>query len=176
MNSTQNYIRLLIIFLVTTLIQVVVLDNLEFLNLCNPFLYVVVLLSAPFGISPIALMLMSLPVGLAIDVASNTPGMHAAACVFGAYMRPYVLQLISFRSAYRDDDMPSVHSYGLVWYAKYVLIIVALHHLVLFFVEQFDGLFFWTTLLRALLSILASSVLIIVFSMLTPRPAGSQAD
>lgn len=169
MNSTSNLIRLLFIAIAAILLQVVVLDNLDLVELCNPFIYVVVILSAPFGLSPIMTMLLALPTGLAVDLASNTPGMHAAACVLIAYLRQYVLSLLSFRAAYRDDAMPSVYTYGTLWYLKYAAVMVLIHHMALFFIEQFDGFFVLPTLLRIIISAVVSTALIVLFSYVAPK-------
>lgn len=176
MNNTSNLLRLLAILVVAMILQVVVLDNLDFLGPCNPFVYIIFILAAPFGCSSVLLMIMAAVVGLGVDVLSNTPGMHTAACVLIAYLRTYILRLLAFRSAYKDDDMPSAATCGSLWFFKYTLIMVAIHHVALFFIEQFDSLFFWPTMLRILLSIVASSIVIIIFDMVSPKSAGSAID
>lgn len=176
MNNTANLIRLAAILAVSMLLQVVVLDNLDFLGPCNPFIYIVFIMAAPFGCSPILLMLMSATAGVVVDVVSNTPGMHMAACVLIAYLRGFILRLLAFRSAYKDDDMPSAAACGSLWFFKYTLIMVSIHHVALFFIEQFDSFYLWPTLLRIALSVVASSLIIILFDMAMPRTAGSLPD
>lgn len=176
MNNTANLIRLAAILAIALLLQVVVLDNIDFLGPCNPFVYIIFILAAPFGCSTILLMLMAAGVGLAADVVSSTPGMHMAACVLIAFARQYVLRLLAFRSAYKDDDMPGAQTCGSLWFFKYTLLMVSIHHVALFLIEQFDSFYLWPTVLRIVLSIVASSVVIILFDMAMPRPAGSLAD
>ena len=140
MNNTANLIRLAFVLFFVLLLQIVVFDNLDFLGLCNPFIYILFILVAPFGCPTWLLMLMAGGAGLIIDVASNTPGMHAAASILIAYLRPVVLRLIAFRNTtYKEGDMPGSHAYGSMWFARYTLIIVAIHHLALFLIEQFDS-------------------------------------
>lgn len=176
MNNTANLIRLAAILAVAMLLQVVVLDNVDFLGPCNPFVYIIFIMAAPFGCSPILLMLMSAAVGLVVDVVSNTPGMHMAACVLIAFLRTYVFRLLAFRSAYKDDDMPGAVACGSLWFFKYTLIMVSIHHVALFLVEQFDSFYLWPTLIRIALSVVASSVIIIMFDMALPRPSGAMPD
>ncbi len=176
MNNTANLIRLAFILVVAMLLQIVVLDNLSFLGPCNPFVYIIFIMAAPFGCSSILLMLLSGAVGLFVDVMSNTPGMHAAACILIAYLRSYILRLLAFRSAYKDDDMPSASVCGSLWYFKYTFLMVSIHHVALFLIEQFDSFYLVPTLLRIVLSILASSVIIVLFDMASPRSAGSSID
>ena len=176
MNNTANLIRLAFILVVAMLIQIVVLDNLSFLGPCNPFIYIIFILAAPFGCSSILLMLLSAGVGLFVDVMSNTPGMHTAACVLIAYLREFILRFLAFRNAYKADDMPSATVCGSLWYFKYTLLMVSIHHVALFLVEQFDSFYLVPTLLRIVLSIVATSVLIILFDMALPRSSGAPID
>lgn len=169
MNSAYNIVRLLAVFVVLLLLQVVVFDNLDFLGLCNPFVYVAFVLLLPFGTSTILLMLLASVLGMVVDVASNTPGMHMAACVLVAYVRPYVLRLIAFRSVtYKDGELPGSRVYGTLWFARYTLLMVSIHHVALFLVEQFDSFYLLPTLLRIVMSIVASSLLIVLLENFMP--------
>ncbi|MCI5777555.1 MAG: rod shape-determining protein MreD [Bacteroidales bacterium] len=174
MNNTANLIRLAFVLFFVLLLQIVVFDNLDFLGLCNPFIYILFILVAPFGCPTWLLMLMAGGAGLIIDVASNTPGMHAAASILIAYLRPVVLRLIAFRNTtYKEGDMPGSHAYGSMWFARYTLIIVAIHHLALFLIEQFDSFYLLPTLLRIVLSIVASTVLIVLLENFSPATRAS---
>lgn len=177
MNSAYNILRLSVVFVVLLLLQVVVFDNLDFLGLCNPFVYVGFILLLPFGTPTILLMLLAAAAGLVVDVASNTPGMHMAACVLAAYVRPYVLRLIAFRSvSYKDGELPGSRAYGSLWFARYVALVVAVHHVALFLVEQFDSFYLWPTLLRIVLSIVASSLLIVLLENFMPARSRALDD
>lgn len=112
MNNTANLLRLGLILLLSLILQIVVLDNLDFLGPCNPFVYIVFIMAAPFGCSSVSLMVMGAVAGLIVDLVSNTPGMHMAACILIAFVRQYILNLLAFRSAYKADDMPSASSCG----------------------------------------------------------------
>lgn len=177
MNNTANLIRLAIIFVVVLLLQVVVFDNLDFLGLCNPFIYIIFILLAPFGTPTWILMLMAAVAGLVVDLSANTPGMHTAACILIAYLRPHVLRLIAFRNAtYKEGDMPSSKSYGTLWFARYTIIMVAVHHVALFLIEQFDSFYLYPTLIRIVLSIIASTVLIVLLENFAPNSVTGASD
>lgn len=177
MNSAYNLFRLSVVFAVLLLLQVVVFDNLDFLGLCNPFVYVGFILLIPFGTSTVLLMLLAAAAGLVVDLASNTPGMHMAACVLAAYARPRVLRLVAFRSvSYKDGELPGSRAYGSLWFARYAVLMVAIHHVALFLVEQFDSFYLWPTLLRIVLSIAASSLLIVLLENFVPARGRSLDD
>ena len=169
MNNTSNLIRLAIIFGFALLLQIIVFDNVDFLGLCNPFFYVVFLISVPVGCPTALFMVMAFALGFAVDLSANTPGMHAAACVLVAYLRQFILKFLAFRSAYKDDDMPDLHVYGSLWFFKFMLALVSIHHVALFLIEQYDSFFFLPTLIRTFLSIIATSICIILFELAAPR-------
>lgn len=173
MINSSNVIRMLLLYVITTIVQIVVLNNLSMTSFVNPQLYILFLLSMPFGVGTIPLMLYGFVTGIVIDLFCDTPGMHASACVLIAYIRRYVLNMLAYRDAYKSDEIPSVMVYGWPWYVKYAGILVSVHHVMLFFVEQFDTLFFWPTLLRVVLSILSTIVLLLLVQYFMPMRGDS---
>ncbi|MCF0190454.1 MAG: rod shape-determining protein MreD [Marinilabiliaceae bacterium] len=162
MTNSQNIIRLLLLFIILVLLQVVIFNNLDFLGFINPYPYILLVMSMPFGVSTSFLMIIGFGIGLTIDMFSNTPGMHAGSCVLLAYLRPWILKLIALHDDYKTGNLPSSASYGGMWYLKYTILCVSIHHVVLFCFEQIDTILWWPTLLRIILSIAASIVIIYV--------------
>lgn len=177
MNNTANLFRLAVIFVAVMTLQVVVFDNMDFLGLCNPFIYIIFIMRVPLGCPNILLMLMAAVAGLVVDLASNTPGMHMMACVLIARLRPFLLRLISFRNApYKEGEMPDARTYGTLWFLRYTLLMVSVHHVTLFLVEQFDSFFLWPTLARIALSIVASTAIIMLVETFAPRFSSAAED
>ncbi len=156
------------LFIVLVLVQILVLNRIQISGFLNPYLYVLFILFLPVGINRSILMVLSFFVGLVIDIFSNTPGMHAGACVLIAFIRPLIIKTLSSRDTLSPDSCPSLREYGWPWYIKYASVAVLCHHFFLFFIEQFDHLFFWSTLLRIILSSVATVVLIIVAQFFLP--------
>ena len=88
--------------------------------------------------------------------------MHASATVFAGFVRPYVLRLISPRDGYEAGATPSMEIYGFRWFLVYTVIIVLIHHFVLFYLEVFRFADFFRTLLRVILSSLFSVTFILL--------------
>ncbi|MBP5365851.1 MAG: rod shape-determining protein MreD [Bacteroidales bacterium] len=174
MSNTSNILRLAILFVVVTLAQIFIFNNIQVSGFVNPYLYIVFIMTLPFGIGRGTLLVLSFFTGLFIDLFSNTPGMHACACTLIGYVRPYFLKFIAFRNEYREDGLPSMAEYGLSWYAKYAVLMVCTHHVTLFFIEQFDTLFFWPTLLRIILSIVSTLFFIIILQLFMPISTKSE--
>jgi hypothetical protein len=117
----------------------------------------------PFETPRWLLLLSGFLLGLSVDIFSNTLGLHASASVFMAFMRPYVLRVISPRDGYETGTFPRIFYYGLTWFLNYTIILVVMHHLFLFYFEVFRLSEFFRTLLRVVLSA-SFSVAFIVLS------------
>jgi hypothetical protein len=98
------------------------------------------------------LLIISFFTGLFIDFVSGTTGMNAGATVAAGFARPYILRIISPRDGYEAGTTPSMLIYGFRWFLIYCLLLVSLHHFVLFFLEVFRFADFFRTLLRIILS------------------------
>jgi len=147
------YLRYSIIFIVVALLQVLVVNEIIVANLYSPFIYVT---------PKYLLLLLGFAMGLTIDVFSNTPGIHASATVFMAFIRPGALMLLSSREMYESGTIPNINQFGFSWFLKYSAILIIAHHLFLFFIEAFTLSGFFDTLIRALISSILSIILIVL--------------
>ncbi len=144
-------------FILLVLLQVFVLDNIQFLGYIIPLLYVLVILSLPIRMPQWAQLLVAFALGLTIDMFSNTPGMHTFATVFVAFFRNFIIGLfVSVDDILRPT--PTFSNFGVAAYVKYVVLTVLLHHAVLFIVEAFT----FTNITLLLPKILLSSVVTIL--------------
>src|ERR1051325_3534057 len=139
-------------FILLTLIQVLILNNIHLGGYVSPYLYVLFILLLPINMPKWLILPICLITGLVIDMFSDTMGLHAAACVFIGYCRPYLLKLIAPREGYVFDAKPNLNSMSLRWFITYASVLVVLHHLVLFYAEIFRFSEFFSTLLRVILS------------------------
>ncbi|MBE9467281.1 MAG: rod shape-determining protein MreD [Bacteroidetes bacterium] len=150
-------------FAILVFLQIIIFNNIQFSGYINPYFYIIFIILLPFETPKWILMLSAFLLGFSIDILSNTLGMHASACVFMAFIRPFVLQYISPRDGYEASSLPRIHYYGFTWFLKYSVILILAHHLFLFYIEVFTFSGFFYTLSRALLSSLFS-IIIVVFS------------
>ena len=158
----EKIIRIALRFFVLILVQVLLLNNIQLGGYINPYLYVLFILLLPLETPNWLLLLLAFLLGLGIDMFTNTMGMHAGACVFMAYCRPYITKLISPRDGYDMDTPPTLQNLGLNWFLTYSIVLVLLHHLFLFYIEVFRLHEFFPTLLRAILSSILTVTLILI--------------
>jgi rod shape-determining protein MreD len=149
-------------FVVLILFQVLVLDNVMINGYMIPYIYILFILLMPFETPRWIQLLSGFALGLAVDLFSGTLGMHTAASVLAAFVRPYLLDLLASRDGYEPETFPRIHYYGFIWFLKYTVLIVVIHHLALFYLEVFHLKHFFSTLLRVILSSTLSASTIVL--------------
>lgn len=146
-------------FITLVLVQALILNNIEFSGYINPFLYVLFILMLPFETPKWLVLVLGFIIGITIDAFTDTMGMHTSACVFTAFCRPYILNIVSPRDGYDSKMKPTMQQFGWVWFLTYAGILVFIHHSVLFYLEIFRLNEFFFTLFKVIASW--------VFTMLT---------
>lgn len=167
----SNFLKNIIRFALFILIQVYVLDKIPHLHrFITPYLYYLFILWLPFSISRLGLLVTGFITGLTLDYFAMTPGLHAAACVLIAYIRPFVINILTPKETaefnYRE---PSPSSMGWTPYAVYVLILTLLHHSYMLFLEWLDFGSFMDFIIRVVATSGISMLLIFTVELLFPR-------
>jgi rod shape-determining protein MreD len=155
-------------FIVIVLIQLLLMNNIQFSGFINPYFYILFIILLPINIPKYLLLILGFVLGITIDIFSNTPGIHASATVFIAFLRPFII------NSYNLDDqekmmIPSIANIGIKWFVKYVVIMIIAHHFFLFFVEVFSFSGILHTLLRCILSSIFTFVFILISQFLIFR-------
>jgi len=158
-NTVGKY---LFMFIVLVLLQVLLLNHIQISGLINPYMYILFILLLPFDTPKFLLLVSGFLLGLTIDTFTNTPGMHASATTFLAFIRPGVINLISSRDVFELNVPPRIGTLGFNWFFKYCLSLVLIHHFILFYVEAFTLHGFFITFSRSILSAIFTVVLIII--------------
>jgi hypothetical protein len=158
----KNIIR----FVLLAGLQVLILNHLYLGGYIYPAAYVYFILLLPFEISGWLLLLSSFAMGLSVDFFSNTLGLNAAASVFMAFCRPWVLKLLESKREYEPGIQPGIKDLGFSWFFFYTLILVTLHHSALFFLEVFSFGEISQTIYRIGMSSAATIVLVFLMQFL----------
>jgi rod shape-determining protein MreD len=158
----NSILRYTVIFIILILLQILVFNNIQFSGYINPYIYIMLILLLPVEIPSWILIIISFFTGLSVDYFSGTPGMHAGATVAAGFVRPFILRLISPHDGYESGATPSMAIYGFRWFLTYTILIVVIHHFVLFYLEVFRFTDFFRTFARVLLSSLFSVTFILL--------------
>ena len=163
MNSALiiNIIR----FILLLAAQIVIFNNINLFGYINPYPYILFILLYPVNSNKSGLLIASFCLGLVVDLFSNSGGIHAAACLILAYVRPTFFKF-AFGLSYeyqtvKINDRLSPERF------TFILISISTHHLILFLLEYFKFSFILSALLRTILStiftLIVSILIIYIF-------------
>lgn len=163
MNSALiiNIIR----FILLLAAQIVIFNNINLFGYINPYPYILFILIYPVNSNKSGLLIASFCLGLVVDLFSNSGGIHAAACLILAYVRPTFFKF-AFGLSYeyqtvKINDRLSPERF------TFILISISTHHLILFLLEYFKFSFVLSALLRTILSaiftLIVSILIIYIF-------------
>ncbi|MBB1286092.1 rod shape-determining protein MreD [Flavisolibacter sp. BT320] len=166
-DLVRNSLRLIVFLLV----QVFVLNKIPFLHqFVVPYLYFLFILWLPFSIPRTGLLVIAFFTGLLLDYFMWQPGLHAAACVLIAYIRPFIITLLIPKDTqefnYRE---PSPKAMGWAPYSVYALVMTFVHHLYLTLLEWLQFGTWLSFLIKVGATTAISMLLIFTVELLFPR-------
>ena len=164
----NNVISLHIVrFIVLILVQAIVLNNINFLGYINPYLYILFILLYPAKNNRMLFIFISFLLGLGVDLFSDSGGVHAAACVTIAYMRPVILKF-AFGTSYDYQTIKfSLTEFG--QRLTYFSILIIVHHIILFSLEIFNSTKILLILKKSLFSGVFTLLLCLLITVLFSR-------
>jgi rod shape-determining protein MreD len=161
----SNPVKQIFRFIIFILLQALVLNHVPPLHrFVTPYLYFLFLLWLPFNTNKSWLLIVGFITGFTLDLFLQTPGLHAAACVLVAYLRPFMVTLLVPRETKElGFGSPSVRTMGFAPYALFVTVLTLFHTILLVLLEwmqfaslpYFLGKVFFTTLTSLVLITIA---------------------
>ncbi|MFV0571375.1 MAG: rod shape-determining protein MreD [Xanthomarina gelatinilytica] len=148
-------------FIILALLQVLVLSHINFLGYINPYLYILFILLYPLKNNRVIFILVSFLLGLTIDTFLDSGGVHAAASVTIAFIRPFILKF-SFGAVY-DHQTMKFDNVEFGSKLTYIAILTLIHHFILFSLEFFN----FYKIILILQNTLFSSIFTIILCVLT---------
>lgn len=167
MNEFLKNTARIILFI---LIQVYLLNKIHLHQFIVPYLYYLPILWLSFSIPRAGLLFIGFATGLVLDYFMMTPGLHAAACVLIAFVRPFIINILTPKDSsefnYRE---PSPRAMQWAPYAVYVFILTLLHHGYMVFLEWLDFGTFFGFIIKVIATTAISMLLIFTVELLFPR-------
>lgn len=162
MNKTLQHI---IRFFSLLALQVLFLNNVQISGYLNPYVYILFIMLLPAKMPKAMVLGLAFIMGFTIDVFSDSYGIHTAATVLLAYIRPSILSLVSIKGG-EDLEAISIKQLRFGRFFTYSGILCLVHHFTLFYLEAFRLNEFIETFGRALFSTLISlSLILLIESM-----------
>lgn len=155
-------------YILVMILQVLLFDQLQLLGVCHPYIYVLCLLMMPITLSHSADMIIGAVVGLIMDIFCNSMGIHTTACIFIMFIRPYLIGAI-VNDKDRLNEQISLRSLGMEALLRYVVILVVIHHLIVFLLAAWNWAHIGFVLVETLVSSLVTIFIIIGYNSLRYR-------
>jgi len=156
-------------FLLYLVLQILIMRNIVLFDYAFCFVYIAGILLLPAEVNRTLLLIVGFLTGLLVDVFYNTLGMHAAATVLVAYLRPFWIQLQLETKGTTDRLAISMNELGIGGYLAFLLPQVFIHHAALFFIEMSHFGMIGYTLLRIVASTLFTTFLITIIQLFSRR-------
>lgn len=164
----NSYGKYILMFVLVVLIQVLFMNNIQFSGFVNPYFYVLFILLLPLNTPRYLLLILGFILGLSIDVFTNTPGIHASATVFMAFVRPFFINTSNMEDSEKFMS-PTIWNLGFGSFVRYALILIVLHHFFLFYIEVFSFHGFIQTFLRSFFSSIFTFIFIVLSQLIMFR-------
>ncbi len=162
MNSTlfTNAVRLLVLVLLQGLILRRIAMEWPYFHIV---LYPLFILLLPLRTARPLVILLGFVTGLAVDLFYQTPGLHASATTWTAFLRAFALRYLEPRGGYNVNYSPTAWRMGLGWFLRYSALLMLLHLLFYFSVEAFTFVFLGEILLKTTLSFIFSMLFVFIY-------------
>lgn len=152
-------------FVVVMLIQVLLLNQIQFFGVCHPYIFILFLMMMPITLPAWVDSCVGASVGLLMDVACNSLGVHMAACVLIMYMRRPLIRHLVLEYERLNSEISS-RTIGLNSFIKYSLLLVPAYHLMVFMLSAWGFAHIGWVLLQTVVSSIVCVLLIIGYNTL----------
>ena len=157
-----------ILFIV--LLQVFIFGRITLGGTITPYIYVVFILLYPPYRNRFLFLLLCFLLGWGVDIFEDTGGINAFASVTTGFLGKHIIRMVSGTKFFEIEEF-RFSDFGTGQWVFYTLIMVLIHHLLLFFLETFSFHNFSDTLLKALYSSAFTIVFIFFYLILFRKRA-----
>ncbi|WP_128547241.1 hypothetical protein [Larkinella soli] len=165
--TLREILNIIFLFVLYLALQVLIVRNLVLFDVAFCFIYIGSILLLPYELSLTFTLLIAFSVGIVVDMFYNTLGMHAAATVLMAYIRPVVVRLQAAQRGFESRIIFSIHEMGTRNFLYYVFLLALIHHFALFFIEANNILLLLPTLAKIGASTVFTTVAIMLVQYFT---------
>lgn len=164
--SYRIILQQVFVFLLFTGVQVTLLKNLVLFDTAFCFVYVGFLLFLPFEIGRTSLLLLGFLLGFVVDVFYDSLGIHAAAGVLIAFIRPAWINVLTPQGGYEINASPFIKQTAVTWFVSYTFALLFIHHTVIFFIEAGGLSVFFFTLVKVFSSTIFTFLVLVLVQLL----------
>lgn len=161
----RNFLLFFAGFLVVLMLQEFLLSGINLFSLLNIYLYLMIIIMLPIQMASVGVLLCSLCVGAVMDVFSGTSAMITICLLAVAFARKPIINLTIDSDMVIGGGIPFSRRIGTVPFLRYTFVMSFIYALLYFTLEMmtFDGFLF--TLLRVIVSSVATTFLIYIVQL-----------
>lgn len=132
----SNYIKTILYILIVLAIQIWGLNDIRLFRMATPYIYPIILLFLPIGLSKTNSILVAFFTGLLIDSIVYTPGLNTASFTVIGFMRPYLIKPLLDSENILMTKTPTI--YNIKWKSILLMIeFIAINTILLFIFDSF---------------------------------------
>lgn len=164
MEWIKQFIRLIALML----IQVLILNQLQFFGICHPYVFILFILMMPISLPRQVELVVAAVVGLIMDLFCNSLGIHMAACVLIAFLRRVMIRNIVMDDTRLMGEINSI-SLGCLGFFKYAAVLILIYHTMAVMLTAWSFANVGLNILQILLSSLLCGLMIIGYDVLKSK-------
>lgn len=157
-------------FVFLLIIQVLIFKRLDLsigeFHYIHLIVYPLAVLLLPLDTPKALVLTIAFAYGFIFDCFYNSPGVHAGALVFTAYLKNLVLRILEPFEGYPINISPTMSVMGFTWFISYASILMFLHCFTYFSFDSFSFVFIYSITLNAVFSFIPSMVIILLFQFI----------
>lgn len=165
--NPNDIARSVLRWLIYVLLHIFAARHLVLFNYAFCFIYIGAILFLPVEINLTTLLLVGFATGVTIDSFGNTLGLHAVATVLIAYLRPIIIRYQLGQKLTEGRLQLSIRELGFPAFLSYTILLISIHHIVLFLVEAGSISLLPYTFLKIICSILFTTVSVLLAQLLS---------
>lgn len=157
MLNLRFFINILtIVFLV--ILQVFIFSKMSFQHIATPYIYLLFILLYPPQSNRYMMLFLCFLLGWGVDIFENTGGIHAFASLTIGFLSKHIIRMVSGTKFFEIEEFRFSDFNAVQWFI-YAVLMVFIHHFLLFFVESLSFRNFGGIMLRTA----ASSIFTLLF-------------
>lgn len=152
----------LLFIILLCIIQVIIFNQISFLDYINFHIYTIFVFIYPIYESRFILIILSFFMGLIIDYYMNVGGINAFSITLISYVKQYILRFIAGKNIITGDDFSF---FELSFFQKiyYTFTLMIIHYFAFFLLELFKSSNFKIILLRFISGVIFNTILCLIY-------------
>ena len=166
MKNIYSYLWIAPLFI---LLQVLFLNNIQFVSYINPLVYLILIITLPQDTDRWFLIIYAFYLGILLDLFEGNMGLNSSALVFTAFIRPYVQRISIPKKSVEEKDNLTLRLLGIKTFTVFALSIILMHHLFFFIIENFRFSNLFNLSIQIISSSLVTYILILIMQLFSFR-------